>query len=316
LDGRVPSKEGETNPIAETLKFSGVVLQDRSAGTALFRTLEGTGDVRVHSSAGSRAVSVSAVSDPVGGGSVSGSGSYHLGESVVLQATPSQGYEFEHWLEGPRIPSPQATLKLSPVQDRNFVAKFKSVFVPFDETLNFDDNQIPPNWELSFLTGSNGSVANQRFEARQFDTYAMLSRNLPDLRGAASVEVTYTGNVGPVFYGMGSQIHCETSDGTVFIAGFGKTGSQASTNIQLGRMQGPELIEYLTETFGKFVIKALFQDGRISIEVNQIDGGTTVHNKTISVPGFTLESGKKIRLFAITTTGESAWLDDVSIKAR
>lgn len=84
---------------------------------------------------------VSTGTDPSEGGSVSGGGTYTLGTSVTLKATPKSNYRFERWskiVNGAFVESfydPSITFTLS--EDVTYIAHFSLIYVTFDSIFNF-----------------------------------------------------------------------------------------------------------------------------------------------------------------------------------
>jgi hypothetical protein len=71
-------------------------------------------------------VTLSVVADPVGGGVVTGAGTYPSGTLVTLSATPSSGYRFVNWTEGGSEVSTRASYVFLASASRNLVAHFAS----------------------------------------------------------------------------------------------------------------------------------------------------------------------------------------------
>ena len=67
---------------------------------------------------------ISAVADPVEGGSVNGSGVYLKGDNCVLMAEPAEGYAFMYWTENGQQVSTQASYSIDVWDDRTLVAHF------------------------------------------------------------------------------------------------------------------------------------------------------------------------------------------------
>jgi hypothetical protein len=66
--------------------------------------------------------------NPAAGGTISGTGTYDLGTSVTLLATPSAGYRFNNWTEGGTSVSTNASYTFSVSSARILVANFIQVF--------------------------------------------------------------------------------------------------------------------------------------------------------------------------------------------
>lgn len=58
---------------------------------------------------------------------------------------------------------------------------------------------------------------------------------------------------------------------------------------------------------------ATFQDSQISQTITNLDTLETYSSGVVSAPGFLLSSMNYLVLWGVTTTGESAWIDNVVI---
>ena len=67
---------------------------------------------------------ISASANPTEGGSVTGAGTYDLGEGVNLVATPAAGYRFTNWTENGTVVSTNANYQFTASADRTLVANF------------------------------------------------------------------------------------------------------------------------------------------------------------------------------------------------
>lgn len=69
-------------------------------------------------------VTITVNASPVAGGTVAGGGTYPVGSSVTVSATPKNGYTFSNWTEvGVKLPDP-AVFTFSAATDRSLVANF------------------------------------------------------------------------------------------------------------------------------------------------------------------------------------------------
>ncbi|MCQ2308237.1 MAG: InlB B-repeat-containing protein [Bacteroidales bacterium] len=68
--------------------------------------------------------SIGASAEPVGGGTVSGAGTYNEGVTVTMTATHSEHYHFVNWTEGGVVASTDATYTFIAESDRTLVANF------------------------------------------------------------------------------------------------------------------------------------------------------------------------------------------------
>jgi hypothetical protein len=69
-------------------------------------------------------LNITAVSDPVEGGTITGAGAYNYGDPVVLTATPLGQFEFLNWTENGMEVSMEPTISFNAYSHRNLVAHF------------------------------------------------------------------------------------------------------------------------------------------------------------------------------------------------
>ena len=86
---------------------------------------------------------INASADPMDGGSVTGSGTYILGQTATLTVTPNAGYVFQNWSEDGEIVSEEATYSFEVTGNRNLVAHL--LFVNGIEENHHVDICIYPN---------------------------------------------------------------------------------------------------------------------------------------------------------------------------
>ena len=67
---------------------------------------------------------IATTSNPTIGGTTSGNGIYHYGETCTVTATPSQGYEFVDWKENGSVVSTEANYSFTVDNGRNLAANF------------------------------------------------------------------------------------------------------------------------------------------------------------------------------------------------
>ncbi len=192
----------------------------------------------------------------------------------------------------------------------------------FNENLTFDDNLVPPGWAITYPYGGpgrNASVANQRFEIRKVDTYAVLEKNkrLPD--GFSQVHISYKCDVKDVNPGMGYQIHLIMRDGTDFYAGFGKVGfGVKEMNAYAGHYDSTEFYQSFTPQYGTYILDVAFGNDQITLTATRVKNGNIFASATVPVVGLDARQLKTVRLFGIMTTGHDsspAWIDDALIEA-
>lgn len=82
-------------------------------------------------------------SNPTTGGNVSGGGTFNVGTSVTVSATPAGGYDFIHWAEGASVVSTQQNYTFSLSENRTLTAVF-ALSTPVTE-LKSDNLKVYPN---------------------------------------------------------------------------------------------------------------------------------------------------------------------------
>lgn len=186
----------------------------------------------------------------------------------------------------------------------------------FDQHFDFNDNQIPAGWALRHSgPGRNAGVTDQRFEARQVDTYAELVCDKP-LAGSRAVKIEYTGNIANVFWGQFSQLRLYRSDTDYIVVHIGKQGygTQAmKVHIGSSTQSVPYVDTLFAPDYGSYRVSATFSEGQISLRVTKIGSSVPLYQGTVLVPEMRLDFVNKIGLFAATTTGDASWIDDIDI---
>ena len=71
-------------------------------------------------------VEITAEADPAEGGTVTGAGTYEVGETVTLTATANTDYRFVNWTVNGQVVSESAAIAFVAEQDLHFVAHFIS----------------------------------------------------------------------------------------------------------------------------------------------------------------------------------------------
>ena len=189
----------------------------------------------------------------------------------------------------------------------------------FEEFLDFNNNQLPVGWTLGFPNGpgTNASVTNGRFEARQVDTYAEISKPIQLALGTSELNISYTGNIADVYWGMGSQIHLYEPGGytSTFIgkAGYGTQAMRLGVGYENGSSFAFALDQSPAPNYGNYNVNASFRDQQVTYSVTKAGEATPLYQGTVSVPQLQLSDINRIGLFALTTTGSPAWIDDVHI---
>lgn len=187
----------------------------------------------------------------------------------------------------------------------------------FDETINFSGNVTPTGWTL---TGGNSSVANERMEARQVDTYAYFSKAKTPPAGTVAVEICYTGNTVNAFWGQGTAAYLKMADGKQFNAALWKAGyglNQLEATVGINNALEKTVITPPEFSTYRFYIR--YEDGKMFYRANRSLDGVSAALPLVSVtkplPGFLLSDIREIQLFAAVTTGSTSWVDDIEIRA-
>lgn len=74
--------------------------------------------------------------NPEEGGTATGDGQYDLGEPIVLEALPNEGYSFVGWMEADTLVSTEPTLNLIATTDRDLLANFSHNMYDITVTAN------------------------------------------------------------------------------------------------------------------------------------------------------------------------------------
>lgn len=70
---------------------------------------------------------VTLAASPAAGGTVTGGGSYNVGQTATVTATPNSGYTFTNWAEGTTVISSLTTYSFTATGDRTLTAYFSSI---------------------------------------------------------------------------------------------------------------------------------------------------------------------------------------------
>ncbi len=95
--------------------------------------------------------SIEAVPNPAEGGTVTGAGTYFVGETCTLTAIPNESYTFINWTENGEVVSTEATYSFTVTGHRELVANFIPVLASLSD--DFNDGVIDP--ELWTYGGSS-----------------------------------------------------------------------------------------------------------------------------------------------------------------
>ena len=87
-------------------------------------------------------VTINATTNPAEGGTVTGTGIYSYGETAILTAIASEGYEFVNWTEAGEVVSEDTTYGFTVTGDVSLVANFMETITPYwiPEDGLFEDN--------------------------------------------------------------------------------------------------------------------------------------------------------------------------------
>jgi hypothetical protein len=185
----------------------------------------------------------------------------------------------------------------------------------FDETLTFDDNQIPPGWALDLLGGSsNAQIANMRFEVGEIDTDAALEKDKALPANTGGVEITLRCDLIQALAGMGYQIYLIMQDGSDFLVSITKQAGWNRLDVMIGNAATPELVQIVFAHYGTYLFDVFFTDGRIAFNGTKEVGDITP-SKDVAVPGLAIADLKTVRLEAMMSSGGPAWIDDVQVLA-
>ncbi|MBO7133457.1 MAG: C10 family peptidase [Bacteroidales bacterium] len=128
---------------------------------------------------------ISASAQPTAGGSVTGTGTYELGEGVNLVATPANGYLFTNWTENGTVVSTNANYQFTVTSDRTLVANFTQ------RTYNVTATVDPAN--SGTISGNNSPYtygANVSLTANANDGYTFINWTDEDAN-VVSTNATY-----------------------------------------------------------------------------------------------------------------------------
>ena len=243
--------------------------------------------------------------------------SYVAGSTVTLTAQPSDGYQFGGW-------SGDATGTVNPLavtmdNNKSIAAIFTSLF---DDALNFNNNQVPQNWNLMIMTGSPGSnahVQNQRFEVGGQDTYAYLEATKHVPAKATKVEISYTCSLNDYSSGMATQIQLVLSNGDIWTGSFGNGASGSQIHAVFGKGAPYPIDKSFPMDFQPippYRLVATFWDGGVRYQATKQGSVNPLFDETVSIPGFAIHQIQNIRLFALDTSSfDPSWIDDVNIRA-
>ena len=101
---------------------------------------------------------ITASANPTAGGSVTGAGTYDLGEGVNLVATPNAGYRFTSWTENGTVVSTNATYQFTASANRTLVANFTQRTYNVTATVDPDNSGTISGNNSPYNYGANVSL--------------------------------------------------------------------------------------------------------------------------------------------------------------
>jgi len=137
-------------------------------------------------------VSVAASANPTTGGSITGAGSYAVGQSCTLAATANTGYSFVNWTENGSVVSTTASYNFSVAGARTLVANF------VQNTVNYTVSSSASPSTGGNITGngtySGGSSCTLKATANTGYTFVNWTENGAQVSTSASYVFTVGGN--------------------------------------------------------------------------------------------------------------------------
>lgn len=195
------------------------------------------------------------------------------------------------------------------------------------DIVNFDNNQLPLGWSVWTGSGSPGrqyGIRDGRFNVDQVDSTFGVTRAF-NPTGVQSVKIEYDANVANVYWGQGSaaglyqnlaDYRTGTGNAVVNLAKNGYGQYQMNSGISYLPVDGAWRDLYRTSSspiFGEYHITGTFEDGRIGLSVINNSTNQTFANHVQEVPGFQLSTMNDLMLHAVTTTGASAYIDNIKV---
>ena len=107
---------------------------------------------------------ISASATPTAGGTVTGAGTYELGEGVNLVATPNAGYRFTNWTENGNVVSTAARYQFTANSNRTLVANFTQITYNVTATVDpansgtISGNNSPYNYGATVSLTANANT--------------------------------------------------------------------------------------------------------------------------------------------------------------
>lgn len=99
-------------------------------------TVTGNATYVAHFTAQSNSFTITASSDPVEGGVVSGGGTYEQGAVCTLSATPNTGYQFVNWTKNGTVVSTNPSFSFNVMENASYVAHFSIITITIAVSAN------------------------------------------------------------------------------------------------------------------------------------------------------------------------------------
>ncbi len=254
-----------------------------------------------------RTVTITASANPVSGGAVSGAGTYDVGTSVNMTASPTAGCRFVSWTEGGSIVSSNATYSFTANTARTLVANFlltPAVTVSanpagggsvsgggiFDSGTSVTVSAVPTagfrfvNWtengtQVSAIASYTFTITSSRTLAANFvQTFAVTLSASPVAGGTVSGAGTFDS-------GSSVTVSATPASGYRF-ANWTENGSPVSTNASYT----------FTVTAGRVLVASFVQTYAVALSASPVSGGT------VSGGGI-FDSGASVTVTAVPAAG-------------
>jgi len=139
---------------------------------------------------------INAMPNPTEGGTVSGGGTYAVGTSCTLTATPSAGYTFVSWIENGAIVSTSSTYNFTVYNNRNLIANFAQ-----EGNITFADANVKARCVANWDSNSDGELSYA--EAAAVASLGNVFKNKTNIQSFTELEYFISlGTIGEqAFYG-------------------------------------------------------------------------------------------------------------------
>ncbi len=254
---------------------------------------------------------ITASANPTAGGSVTGAGTYDLGEGVNLVATPNAGYRFTSWTENGTVVSTNATYQFTASANRTLVANFTqrtynvTATVDPDNSGTISGNNSPYNYGANVsltATANNGySFVNWTENGNIVSTNAEYSftatANRTLIANFATITYTITASANPTEGGTVNGSGNYASGQTVNLNAIANTGYNFTNWTENGSVVSTNA-EYSFTAAADRTLIANFElvNYTISAIANPVDGGTINGTGDYTY-------GQTVNLSAVANTG-------------